>query len=152
MNHLDCITCKNHSCIFRKSCSSEWLGKISTKKHCWSIQEEQAIFLEDMPAKGLYVVYEGAVTEYYQDRNNKTKVIHTAQNGDIFGHRDFSNTKHAFNARAATESHICFFDKETIYEMCRDVPELVFNLISFFGDELHNSYKRQITGIQVTDG
>lgn len=135
MKETGCINCRNTNCLFRNCHSSKWLEKF----HC---QREQHIFLEDMPVKGLYVVQKGTVKEFYLNKNGKQIIRHTAKGGEIFGHRDYSAVKHAFSAIAVEDSHICCFNKKTLYEVCLHNTELSKNLMNFFLDELDKSDER----------
>ncbi|NUM50682.1 MAG: Crp/Fnr family transcriptional regulator [Flavobacteriales bacterium] len=106
------------------------------------IQSGQHIFLEDMPVTGLYVVQKGIVKEFYLDKEGKQIIKHTAKSGEIFGHRDYSATKHIFSAIAFEDSQICCFNKNILYEVCLHNAELSNNLMNFFLDELNKSDER----------
>lgn len=136
MKQVDCIKCENISCIFKNSHSSKWLEN-------FHYQSGQHVFLEDMPVNGLYVVQKGMVNEYYTDKNGGKRIRHTAKSGEIFGHRDYSGTKHLFSAIAIEDTQICFFNKKTLYEVCLNNPELSNNLMQFFLDELNKSDNRR---------
>jgi CRP-like cAMP-binding protein len=132
MKQTDCLNCENTSCLFKNSCSSKWRKKYRYKSG-------QHIFLEDIPVKGLYIVRKGAVKEYYLDIKGKGKTIRTAKKGEIFGHKDYSATKHVFSAIAIEDAQICCFSKNTLYEVCLNNSKLSNNLMDFFSDELRKS-------------
>lgn len=137
MKQTGCINCKNISCLFNGSNSSGWLENSTCSAG-------QHIFIEDMPVKGLYVVQKGNVIEYYLDKKERKKTIHTAKSGEIFGHRDYSGTKHEFSAIAIKDAQICCFNKNILYEVCLKNTELSNNLLKFFSDELNKSDRRKI--------
>lgn len=135
MEQTNCLNCENTSCLSRNNYSSEWLEKIWCKSG-------QHIFLEDMPVKGLYIVQKGTVKEYYIDKKGNEKTIHTATKGEVFGHRDYSYNKHMFRAIAIEDTHICFFNKNSLYEAFLSNSELSNNLRIFFSDELRKADNR----------
>lgn len=93
-----------------------------------------------MSVTGLYVVQKGTVQEYYLNKNGNKIIRHTAQNGEIFGHKDYSVTKHAFSAIAIKDSQICLLKKNTLYQVCKNNSELSLKLMNFFVAELNKSY------------
>lgn len=137
MKQVDCIKCENTSCIFKNSHSSKWLENSHYKNG-------QHIFIEDMSVTGLYVVQKGIIQEFYTDKNGIKKIRHTANNGEIFGHKDYSATKHAFSAIAIEDSQICLLKKNILYQVCKNNSELSLKLMNFFVAELNksdNTYK-----------
>lgn len=98
----------------------------------------QHIFTEGMAVTGLYVVQKGIIQEFRTDRSGIKHVRKTAINGDIFGYKDYSETKHAFSAVAVEDSQICFFKKSTLYQVCGDNDELSHKLMKFFVTALNN--------------
>ena len=136
MKQTDCINCENTSCLFKNSCSSKWRKKSRYKRG-------QHIFLEDIPVIGLYIVKKGAVKEYYLDIKGREKTIRTAKNGEIFGHKDYSNNKHVFSAIAIEDTQICCFNKNTLYEVCLNNSKLSNSLMEFFLSELIKSDDRR---------
>lgn len=136
MKQTNCINCENTSCLFKDTCSSKWRKKSRYKSG-------QHIFIEDIPVNGLYIVQKGVVKEYYLDIKGKEKTIRIAKRGDIFGHKDYSGTKHMFSAIAIEDVQICCFNKRTLYEVCLHNAELSSNLMKFFLDELIKSDDRR---------
>lgn len=135
MKETGCINCRNTNCPFRNCHTLKWLEN-------FHYQSGQHIFLEDMPVTGLYIVQKGTVKEFYLDKKGKKIIRHTAKSGEIFGHKDYSGTKHMFSAIAVENSYICFFNKNTLYEICLHNTELSNNLMNFFLDELNKTHER----------
>lgn len=136
MKRVDCTSCENTFCLFKDSCSSKWRNKSRYKSG-------QHIFVEGMPVKGLYIVQKGEVKEYYHEKNVREKTNHTAKDGEIFGHKDYSGTKHLFSAIAIEDTQICCFSKNTLYEVCLNNSKLSNDLMDFFSDELIKSVDRR---------
>ncbi|HSH68119.1 MAG TPA: Crp/Fnr family transcriptional regulator [Bacteroidia bacterium] len=136
MKRVDCTSCENTSCLFKDSCSSKWRKK--SRHKCG-----QHIFIEGIPVKGLYIVQKGEVKEYYHEKNGREKTNHTAKDGNIFGHIDYSGTKHLFSAIAIEDTQICCFSKKSLYEVCLNNSKLSNDLMDFFLDELIKSGDRR---------
>jgi CRP-like cAMP-binding protein len=137
MKQSDCITCNNTTCLFKNS-STENLKQ-------FSYERGQQIFLKDMLVKGLYIVHNGLVEEFYVNpKKNKKIITQTVIDGEIFGHTDYSGTKHALNAIAAKNTQVCFIDKDSLYKTCQKNSEWTHKLMVFFLDQLNKSYNKRI--------
>ncbi len=132
MQQTACITCNNDTCLFKNISSVEYVKQFYCKAG-------QHIFLEVMPVKGFYIVQHGAVEEFYFDSNDKKIITHTAIDGEIFGHTDYSGIKHSHNAVATENTEICFIGKDILYKVCKANPELSLNLMNFFLEQFNKS-------------
>ncbi|MBL1180208.1 MAG: cyclic nucleotide-binding domain-containing protein [Bacteroidetes bacterium] len=137
MEQNACIECKNTNCLFKSS-----LSRYPKEIEKFNIKSGINVYLENMQVKGLYVVQNGSIHEYFINRKGRKEIGNSAKNGEIFGHKDFNATKHLFSAVAIEKSSICLIDKSTLMEVCKNNLELSIKLIYFFSDELNKSDKK----------
>lgn len=129
-----CTHCKNTNCLFKFS-----IGEHANKIKKFKIESGINIYLEDMPAQGLYIVQSGSIHNYFINRKGQKEICNTVKNGEMFGHKDFNAKKHLFSTVAIEKSSICLIDKNTLLEVCKNSPKLSLKLIHFFSDELNKS-------------
>ncbi len=139
-NNYSCSNCKNSNCLIRKHYDSESIQSFIKEKTAFRCNAEQQFILEGTPVSGLYFIYEGNVKVYRETANRESQIIRLSKDGEIVGHRGFgTNYKYDISASALSDCVLCHFPTETLIEMLHKKPELMFDFMLFYADQLQKS-------------
>ena len=100
--------------------------------------------MEGTPAHGLYFAYKGKVKVVKTGVNDREQIVRFAQDGEIIGHRGgFGSSKYyAISAQALEDTSLCYFSKEDLKNILLTIPNLTFDFMLFYADELSESETR----------
>lgn len=146
---IDCIKCKNAGC-FIKLCSSQWLSLMNDKKNQIVFEKGQHIFLEGHPIFGIYFIQEGKVKVNSSNINGKKQIVRLAVDGHILGHLGKTGETYPIEAVTLENSRICFFDNQTMHDAFIANPELTYNMMMFYSQELRKIEQRTKFFAQMT--
>lgn len=132
-----CIDCVNHNCLLQHYLSKELAPLIYENKTIIKCKKDQQIFLEGMPVVGIYFLLSGKVKIYKSGTNEKQQVIRLVKPGDILGHRGIgSRNIYPVGACALEDSMVCFMETKIFFDVLHKEPDLTFQLMLFYADEL----------------
>ncbi len=135
-----CDTCENTNCLIQKHIQKETLQPFIKQKNAFACQSGQQFILEGAPVSGLYFIYKGSVKVYKQTDENNFQIIRFSKDGEIVGHRGFgTNYVYDISASALTNSVLCHWGTEILIEMLHKTPELMFDFMLFYADQLQKS-------------
>ena len=100
--------------------------------------------MEGTPAHGLFFTYKGKVKVVKTGADEKEQIVRFAKDGDIIGHRGgFGSSKYySISAQTLEDSTLCYFSKEDLKNILLSIPELTFDFMLFYADELSESETR----------
>lgn len=134
MRLIDCNKCVHVNCLFRdENTENNYLKQFKTKK-------EEHIFKKNDLVKGLYILQNGEIVEFYNPNEPETHI----EKGKCFGFKDFGGTHHNYAAKANLPSTICFLSKEDLTLLKFQNPKLIIHLMDFFLAKLSKTDKKTI--------
>ena len=143
MKRLDilCSECQNNNCFIKKYClDTDTLTKeIAENKSTNRYFKDQHILMEGSFVDGINFVQLGRVKVFKNGLQEKNQIIRLVAEGGILGHRGLSNREtYSISAQTLSEAIICSFDKLFFLELLKKSPNLAFNLLLFFANELNH--------------
>jgi len=140
MIKAECSTCVNTNCLIKKHIAKDTVKPYATKKTAFKCHADQQFILEGAPVNGLYFIYKGNVKVYKQTDNRRSQIIRFSKDGEIVGHRGFgTNYVYNISASALSDCVLCHFATDVLIEMLHKTPELMFEFMLFYADQLEKS-------------
>jgi len=135
-----CSTCTNENCFIKKHIHLEQIKEYIGRKHSFFCKKSQQFIIEGAPIQGLYFVHKGKVKTVKTGINGREQIVRFTTNGDTVGFRGFGTSKrYLIGAYALEDTVLCNFSNDDMLEMLRSIPELTFDLMLFYADELNKS-------------
>jgi CRP/FNR family transcriptional regulator len=113
------------------------LTKVASRTIARRLSVGEVLFSEHDKASGLYIVVEGELRSVRRNQDGREQVLSTERAGSIvgavpvFGDGKFYNT-----TIADTTSQILCIQAHDMHEICREYPELLWNLLRVFAQKL----------------
>lgn len=147
----DCNNCENTNCIIYKNLNSESMQKLIKAKNTIVCKKNQQFISEGAPVNGLYFIQEGNAKVLKTGINGKEQILRFVDNGEIIGHRGFGTSKtYSIGAVTINETVLCNFNSETLKEMFQNNPNLTYDLMIFYAEELNKSENKIKSIAQMT--
>jgi len=94
-------------------------------------KKNQAIFLQDNPAYGVYCIQSGKVKISSVGKEGKETILRLASAGELLGHTTiFSNEAYTASAVAMEDCVVCYLEKEKFLKAVAKYPMLTLNIMS----------------------
>ncbi len=147
----DCISCKNINCFIKKNIKNPDIQKYLGEKHNIKCKKSQQFIMEGAPAHGLFFIRKGQVKVVKTGIYGREQIVRFAHDGEIIGHRGFGQSKHyPIGALAIKETHLCNFTNDILLKMLHEIPNLTFDLMMFYAEELNRSETKVRKFAQMT--
>lgn len=147
----DCNNCLNSNCIIKKNSNSESMQQLIRSKNTIVCKKGQQFISEGAPVNGLYFIQNGHAKVLKTGINGKEQILRFVDNGEIIGHRGFGTSKtYTIGAVAINETIVCNFTSETLKEMFQKNPDLTYDLMLFYAEELNKSENKIKSIAQMT--
>ena len=151
MQKAECHTCTNEECIIKKNGMSEEARPFVERKHTIHCKKGQQFIIEGAPVHGLYFVYKGKVKVAKTGLHGREQIVRFARDGEIIGHRGFGTGEFSpISAVALEDSILCNFTTDVLVEMMHKVPDLTFDMMIFYAEELNKSETKVKKFAQMT--
>jgi CRP-like cAMP-binding protein len=100
--------------------------------------------MEGTPAHGLFFAYKGKVKVLKTGVDDREQIVRFAKDGEIIGHRGgFGSSKYySISAQALEDTTLCYFAQEDLKNLLLTIPQLAFEFMLFYADELSESETR----------
>lgn len=100
--------------------------------------------MEGTPAHGLFFTYKGKVKVLKTGVDDREQIVRFAKDGEIIGHRGgFGSSKYySISAQALEDTTLCYFAQEDLKNLLLTIPQLAFEFMLFYADELSESETR----------
>ena len=132
--------CDLKSCFLCTLCLKEWVPAIDAHRQTIPVKKGEVIFEEGDAVKGIYFVYQGKVKVQKKWGNDKELILRIAGKGAILGYRGLGhNHFYPISATALEPSIVCFIDLDFFQSTLKVNPQLTYELMMFFADELQES-------------
>lgn len=140
----DCIDCENLNCLIKQNSLDKNISDFLNKKHTIKCKKSQQFIMEGTPAHGLFFAYKGKVKVAKTGINDREQIVRFAKDGDIIGHRGgFGTSKYySISAQALEDTTLCYFSKDDLKSILLTIPQLTFDFMLFYADELSESETR----------
>ncbi|GAA4915774.1 Crp/Fnr family transcriptional regulator [Mucilaginibacter defluvii] len=131
------------NCFLCKYSLKEWQAAINTNKKSFKVKKGEKIFKEGDPVTGVYFVHSGTVKVYKRWDAEKELIIRFAKDGAILGHRGLGGDAiYPVSAAALEPGVVCYIDMDFFEASLKVNPELSYQLLMFFSQELRESEKK----------
>jgi CRP-like cAMP-binding protein len=135
-----CSTCINENCFIKKHIHLEQIKEYIDRKHSFLCKKSQQFIIEGAPIQGLYFVHKGKVKTVKTGINGREQIVRFTKDGDTVGFRGFGTSKrYLIGAYALEDTVLCNFSNDDMLDMLRSIPELTFDLMLFYAEELNKS-------------
>lgn len=147
----DCITCENVECLIKKNIKNPNIEKYLGEKHNIKCKKSQQFIMEGAPAHGLFFVRKGRVKVVKTGIYGREQIVRFAHDGEIIGYRGFGEGKrYPIGALAIEDTLLCNFTNDILTKMFREIPDLTFDLMLFYSEELNRSETKVRKFAQMT--
>lgn len=149
--NIECKSCHNHDCLIKKhSLTTEALPYLENKLML-KVKKGQPFILEGAPVHGLYFIFKGKVKVGKTGINGKEQIVRLCHDGEIIGHRGFGVGQfYHISAVALEDTILCNFSNEVISNMLQEIPQLSYNMMLFYAEELNRSENKVRKIAQMT--
>ncbi|PIB36872.1 transcriptional regulator [Reichenbachiella sp. 5M10] len=151
MKNEACKTCQNLECIIKRNSYGEGIEDYLAQKHTIQCKKGQQFILEGAPVHGLYFVYNGKVKVAKTGFQGREQIVRFAKDGEIIGHRGFGiGQSYQINAVALEDTVLCNFTNDVLQDMLHKLPNLTYDFMMFYADELNRSETKVRKFAQMT--
>jgi len=139
-----CFQCENSFCLIKKNSLDGRIDAFLNKKHTVRCKKSQQFIMEGTPAHGLFFAYKGKVKVVKTGVDDREQIVRFAKDGEIIGHRGgFGSSKYySISAQALEDTTLCYFSQDDLKEILLSIPNLTFDFMLFYADELSESETR----------
>ena len=137
---IECVSCQNLTCLIKKFCRDEKAQDYLSKKNTISCKKSQNVIIEGAPIHGIFFVYSGRVKVLNTGINGREQILRFAKDGEMLGQRGFSTHQYyPIGAVALQDSVLCNFSNEVIKQMLLAIPQMAYDFMVFYAEELNRS-------------
>ena len=137
--------------IIKKNVPEDYLANIIDAINILGCRKGQQFILEGTPVNGLFFICQGKVKVLKTGINGREQILRFVSEGEIVGHRGFGTRKqYEISAVAIEDTVLCNFSNEVLEKMLREIPDLTYDLMLFYADELNKSESKVKAIAQMT--
>lgn len=136
----NCTSCINENCFIKKHIHLAQMKNYLDKKRSFICKKSQQFIIEGAPIQGLYFIYKGKVKTVKTGIHGREQIVRLTKDGDTVGFRGFGTSKrYHIGAYTLEDTTLCNFSNEDMLDMLHTIPELTFDLMLFYAEELNKS-------------
>jgi len=136
----NCKGCLNENCFIKKHIHLDQMKNYIDKKRSFICKKSQQFIIEGAPIQGLYFINKGKVKTVKTGIHGREQIVRLTKDGDTVGFRGFGTSRrYLIGAYALDDTTLCNFSNEDMLEMLHNIPELTFDLMLFYAEELNKS-------------
>ncbi|WP_298765269.1 Crp/Fnr family transcriptional regulator [uncultured Polaribacter sp.] len=151
INNIPCTSCKNTNCLIYKHIKTKDFEKFISEKNTFSCKKGQQFVMEGAPTNGLFFIQSGKAKVIKTGIYGKEQILRFVTDGEVIGHRGFGvRQKYFIGALALEDTTLCNFSDKTLKEMLIQIPELTYDFMLFYAEELSKSEEKVKTLAQMT--
>ncbi len=151
MQKAECQSCMNENCLIKKNGMTEEAAPYVVKKHTIRCKKGQQFIIEGAPVHGLYFVYQGKAKVSKTGLHGREQIVRFARDGEIIGHRGFGTGEFSpISAVALEDTILCNFTTDVLTDMMHKVPDITFDMMIFYAEELNKSETKVKKFAQMT--
>lgn len=142
-NCCECRSCTGKYCASKvpifSTLHKEQIEKISDMIIRRKYKKGQMIFFEGDVSDKLYIINSGKIKIFKYTKEAKEQILYILSEGDFIGDMSLlKKTTFDFNAEALEDVSVCMFAKDSLDEMVRANPEIMFKILEEVHDRLVN--------------
>jgi len=146
-----CVDCLNQNCLIKKNITNPKVQEFAERKRTMNLQKGKDIVVEGTNVQGLFFIYEGIVNVYKTGINGKEQVLRFSKSGEVIGYRGFgSNDQYQIGAECMSDAVMCFFSNAILEEMFLTIPQVTYDFMRFYAEELGRSETKVQKFAQMT--
>lgn len=136
----NCTICVNENCFIKKHIHFDQMKNYIDKKRSFVCKKSQQFIIEGAPIQGLYFINKGKVKTVKTGIHGREQIVRLTKDGDTVGFRGFGTSRrYLIGAYTLEDTTLCNFSNEDMLEMLHSIPELTFDLMLFYAEELNKS-------------
>lgn len=137
---VSCVACVNTNCLIKKHAKVAAMEKYLEKKHTIMCKKSWQFILEGAPVHGLFFVHKGKAKVTKIGIYGREQIVRFALEGEIIGHRGLgAGNRYPISASALEDSVLCNFTNDVLNDMLHEIPDLTYDLMLFYAEELNRS-------------
>jgi CRP-like cAMP-binding protein len=137
---IECKSCPNEGCLLKKYSTNEKAEEFLVQKNTIPCRKTQNIIIEGAPVHGIFFVYSGKVKVLNTGINGREQILRFAKDGEMLGQRGFGTHQYyPIGAVAIEDTVLCNFSSEVMKEMLLSIPQLAYDFMVFYAEELNRS-------------
>ncbi len=142
----------DNTCFMCRYVIPEWLELINAKREVIKVKKGERFIEEGRVSNGIYFVQEGLIKVHKQWRDSKDSIVRFAKKGSIVGHRGLASSESHFpiSATAIENSEVCFVPLDFFRAVLKGNPELTYEMLMFYADELQVSEQKTSNQVQLS--
>ncbi|SNR59947.1 cAMP-binding domain of CRP or a regulatory subunit of cAMP-dependent protein kinases [Maribacter sedimenticola] len=146
-----CTRCTNTNCLVQKHVSNPAISELIKSRKEIKCKKGQQFIMEGASVTGLFFLLNGKVKVVRTGLLGREQIVRFATPGEIIGHRGFGTEEtYPISAMALVDSSLCYFSKDLLQEILKISPELTYDLMLFYANELNRSEIRVKSLSQMT--
>ena len=146
-----CVDCLNQNCLIKKNITNPKVQEFAERKRTMNLQKGKDIVVEGTNVQGLFFIYDGIVNVYKTGINGKEQVLRFSKSGEVIGYRGFgSNDQYQIGAECMSDAVMCFFSNAILEEMFLTIPQVTYDFMRFYAEELGRSETKVQKFAQMT--
>lgn len=135
-----CTNCVNENCFIKRHIHLEKMKNYIDRKRSFTCKKGQQFIIEGAPIQGLYFIYKGKAKTVKTGINGREQIVRLTKDGDTIGFRGFGTSmRYHIGAYALEDTILCNFSNEDMLDILHNVPEITFDLMLFYAEELNKS-------------
>jgi CRP-like cAMP-binding protein len=142
------VACANGTRGFFCCITGPHLEQIERRKVERHFERGETVFREGDPADAVHCIQRGVVKLYKLGPDGEELVIRLLGAGDIMGYRPLlANDAFAATARVLEATTVCTFEREFLFNLLRDSPDLAMHIMKKLASELRVSEDQMMSRI-----
>ena len=143
---LHCVKCQGFSKSVFSCLTPDQRIHLAKNFKKREVQKGEIIFTEGDNPEGLVCLSRGNVKVYKEGVGGREQIIRMAKPVGFLGYRAlFAEEEHSSTAVALESSTICIFERDSLFEVMKENPELSLRIIKSFATELGFTMNRTVT-------
>ncbi len=148
---LDYKACVDKIDLIFNNVPADYLENISDLINIIACKKGQQFVMEGAPVSGLFFVCQGKAKVLKTGIYGKEQILRLVGEGEMVGHRGFgTSNKYGISAVALEDCILCNFSNEVMEKMLYDLPNLTYDLMLFYAEELNRSETKVKALAQMT--
>ncbi len=147
----NCMECLNTGCFIKMHSTNKDIEQYIEKKHTIICKKSQQFILEGAPTHGIFFIYKGKVKITKTGIYGREQIVRFAKEGEIIGHRGLgSENRYPIGATTLEDSVLCNFSNNVLKELLHKIPDITYELMLFYAEELNRSESKVRKIAQMT--
>lgn len=145
----------NHKMCVRKvpifnHLTNKEMDEVFKQVNSKTYRRQEHLYMAGDPENALFVLHRGKIRIYRLNEEGKEQLIRVLLPGDFTGELALfgGETMHDSYAEAAEESKVCEIQKEELYSLLKEYPEIGIKIIERFSERL-SEVEQQATNISL---